>query len=63
MTYSKYEWREGRRALKGAPFRPEPEKNVVFSEEQAAEIKRRKAEARRVIEDAKIDREIEETFG
>jgi len=62
MPYRKLEWREGG-ARKGAPYRPEPEKNVVFSEEQAAEIKRRKAEVRRMIEDEKIDREIEEMFG
>lgn len=54
-------WREGPPS-RSKRYAPEPDKNVVFTEEQAASVKRRKTEVRRTLEDEKIDREVEEQW-
>jgi len=53
-------WREVGQGSRNKTYRPEPEKNVAFSEEAVAAAKRRQTEARRAVEDANIEREIEE---
>lgn len=42
------------------PYKPTPQKTAVFTQEQVAEAKRRVTQRRRAIEDAQIDREVEE---
>lgn len=55
--WRKIAWREVGKASK-APYKARPNKNVVLTDEEAAQTKRRVTDARRAIEDAKIDKEL-----
>lgn len=50
-------FREGGRASR-KPYKAEPDKNIVLTDEQVAQAKRRATHARRTIEDERIDREL-----
>lgn len=53
-------WRDVGQGSHSKTYSPEPEKNVVYSEDAVAAAKRSITATRRAIEDKRIDRETEE---
>lgn len=54
-------WYEDQQRRFRGDYKPTPDKNRTFTEEEAAQQKRRRTEVRRAIEDEKINRELEIT--
>lgn len=52
------DYRENNKRTSRKPYRAEPEKNKLFTEEQVKEMKRRATKTRRELEDERIDKEL-----